>query len=198
MLMSPAQLDAETGGVDVDVAIPAMSAVKLTLSFGAKTVLDEVSLDFPARAITSLLGPTGSGKTTFLRTLNRMNDKVFGYRYSGEVLLGGHSIFKNHDLMGFRRRVGMLFQRPNPFPMSIIDNVLAGVRAHKMVPRKEFKTVAQARLTEVGLWDAVKDRLGDSPFRLSGGRQQLLWLARALAVNPEVLVLHAATSSLDP
>jgi phosphate transport system ATP-binding protein len=198
MLMCPAQLDAETGGVDADVAAPAMSAVKLTLSFGAKTVLDEVSLDFPAHGITSLLGPTGSGKTTFLRTLNRMNDKVFGYRYSGDVLLGGQSIFKNHDLMDFRRRVGMLFQRPNPFPMSIIDNVLAGVRAHKMVPRREFKAVAQAQLTEVGLWDAVKDRLGDSPFRLSGGQQQLLCLARALAVNPEVLLLDEPTSSLDP
>jgi phosphate transport system ATP-binding protein len=198
MLMSPAILDAEAGGVDADVATPAMRAVNLTLSFGAKTVLDEVSLDFPPHAITSLLGPTGSGKTTFLRTLNRMNDKVFGYQYSGDVLLGGRSIFKNHDLMDFRRRVGMLFQRPNPFPMSIIDNVLAGVRAHKMVPRKEFKTVAQARLTEVGLWDAVKDRLGDSPFRLSGGQQQLLCLARALAVNPELLLLDEPTSSLDP
>jgi phosphate transport system ATP-binding protein len=198
MLMSPALLDAEAGGVDADVAIPSMRAVKLTLSFGAKTVLDDVSLDFPANAITSLLGPTGSGKTTFLRTLNRMNDRVFGYRYSGDVLLGGRSIFQNHDLMDFRRRVGMLFQRPNPFPMSIIDNVLAGVRAHKMVPRKEFKTVARARLTEVGLWDAVKDRLGDSPFRLSGGQQQLLCLARALAVNPEVLLLDEPTSSLDP
>ena len=198
MLISPALLDAEAGGVDVDVAVPAIRAVNLTLSFGAKTVLDEVSLDFPPRAITSLLGPTGSGKTTFLRTLNRMNDKVFGYRYSGDVLLGGQSIFKGHDLMDFRRRVGMLFQRPNPFPMSIMDNVLAGVRAHKMVPRKEFKTVAQARLTEVGLWDAVKDRLGDSPFRLSGGQQQLLCLARALAVNPEVLLLDEPTSSLDP
>jgi phosphate transport system ATP-binding protein len=193
-----AQLDAETGGVDADVATPAITAVNLTLSFGAKTVLDEVSLDFPARAVTSLLGPTGSGKTTFLRTLNRMNDKVSGYRYSGDVLLGGQSIFKRRELMGFRRRVGMLFQRPNPFPMSIIDNVLAGVRAHKLVPRKEFKTVAEARLTEVGLWDAVKDRLGDSPFRLSGGQQQLLCLARALAVNPEVLLLDEPTSSLDP
>jgi phosphate transport system ATP-binding protein len=193
-----APLDAETGGVDADVDIPAIRAVNLTLSFGAETVLDEVSLDFPARAVTSLLGPTGSGKTTFLRTLNRMNDRVSGYRFSGDVLLGGQSIFTSHDLMGFRRRVGMLFQRPNPFPMSIIDNVLAGVRAHKLVPRKEFKTVAQARLAEVGLWDAVKDRLDDSPFRLSGGQQQLLCLARALAVNPEVLLLDEPTSSLDP
>ncbi len=201
MLISPQQLDIETGapgacGAD-DVA-PAIAAVNLTLGFGAKTVLDQVTLNFPARAVTSLLGPTGSGKSTFLRTLNRMNDKVSGYRYSGDVLLGGRSIFENHDLMEFRRRVGMLFQRPNPFPMSILDNVIAGVRAHKMVPRKEFKTVAQARLSEVGLWDAVKDRLNDSPFRLSGGQQQLLCLARVLAVNPEVLLLDEPTSSLDP
>ena len=194
--MTPDQLGADTGAIDITA--PAMRAVNLTLGFGAKTVLDEVSLEFPAQTVTSLLGPTGSGKTTFLRTLNRMNDKVFGYRCSGDVLLGGCSIFKSQDLMEFRRRVGMLFQRPNPFPMSIIDNVVAGVRAHKLVARKDFKSVAQARLTEVGLWDAVKDRLGDSPFRLSGGQQQLLCLARALAVNPEVLLLDEPTSSLDP
>jgi phosphate transport system ATP-binding protein len=194
--MTPDQLNADTGAIDITA--PAMRAVNLTLGFGGKTVLDEVSLDFPARAVTSLLGPTGSGKTTFLRTLNRMNDKVSGYRCSGDVLLGGLSIFKSQDLMEFRRRVGMLFQRPNPFPMSIIDNVVAGVRAHKLVPRKDFKSIAEARLAEVGLWDAVKDRLGDSPFRLSGGQQQLLCLARALAVNPEVLLLDEPTSSLDP
>jgi phosphate transport system ATP-binding protein len=192
------QLGSETGAVDPGVAAPAMGAVNLTLSFGAKTVLDQVSLNFPACTVTSLLGPTGSGKTTFLRTLNRMNDKVSGYRYTGDVLLNGHSIFQARDLMEFRRRVGMLFQRPNPFPMSIMDNVVAGVRAHKMVPRKEFKSVAEARLTEVGLWAAVKDRLRDSPFRLSGGQQQLLCLARTLAVNPEVLLLDEPTSSLDP
>ena len=157
-----------------------------------------MSLDFPAHAVTSLLGPTGSGKTTFLRTLNRMNDKVSGYRHSGDVLLGGRSIFKTQDLMDFRRTGRHAVPAPQSFPMSIIDNVVAGVRAHKMVPRKEFKNVAQARLTEVGLWDAVKDRLGDSPFRLSGGQQQLLCLARALAVNPEVLLLDEPTSSLDP
>jgi len=195
VLISPEQLDRETGA---DIPLFAIRAVNLTLSFGAKTVLDKVSLDFPARAVTSLLGPTGSGKTTFLRTLNRMNDKVSGYRYSGDVLLGGQSIFTSGNLMEFRRRVGMLFQRPNPFPMSIIGNVTAGVRAHKMLPRKEFKAVAEARLVEVGLWDAVKDRLGDSPFRLSGGQQQLLCLARALAVNPQVLLLDEPTSSLDP
>jgi phosphate transport system ATP-binding protein len=196
--MNREQLDTKTAAINVDGAAPAMAALNLSLGFGAKTVLDQVSLEFPARAVTSLLGPTGSGKTTFLRTLNRMNDKVSGYRYSGDVLLGRRSIFTDRDLMEFRRRVGMVFQRPNPFPMSIMDNVVAGVRAHKMVPRKEFISVAEARLTEVGLWDAVKDRLGDSPFRLSGGQQQLLCLARALAVNPEVLLLDEPTSSLDP
>jgi phosphate transport system ATP-binding protein len=197
-LMEAERLVSETGAVDADVAAPAIEAVNLTLGFGATTVLNDVSLDFPARTITSLLGPTGSGKTTFLRALNRMNDKVSGYRYSGDVLLGGRSIFKSQDLMEFRRTVGMLFQRPNPFPMSIVDNVVAGLRAHKLVPRKDFKSVAEARLVEVGLWDAVKDRLSDSPFRLSGGQQQLLCLARALAVNPEVLLLDEPTSSLDP
>jgi phosphate transport system ATP-binding protein len=198
MLINPHKLDVESGAAHPESDAPAIAAVNLTLGFGPKTVLCEVNLNFPARAVTSLLGPTGSGKSTFLRTLNRMNDKVGGYRHSGDVLLGGRSIFKSADLMDFRRRVGMLFQRPNPFPMSIADNVTAGVRAHKMASRKELKNVAEARLTEVGLWDAVKDRLRDSPFRLSGGQQQLLCLARALAVNPEVLLLDEPTSSLDP
>jgi phosphate transport system ATP-binding protein len=193
------QIGTTIGACDADVADPpAMAAVNLSLGFDAKTVLDGVSLEFPARAVTSLLGPTGSGKTTFLRALNRMNDKVSGYRHSGDVLLHGRSIFSDRDLMEFRRKVGMVFQRPNPFPMSIIDNVVAGVRAHKIVPRREFESVAEARLTEVGLWTAVKDRLSDSPFRLSGGQQQLLCLARTLAVNPEVLLLDEPTSSLDP
>lgn len=196
--MACERLGGQSGAADVDAAAPAMAAVNLTLGFAGKTVLDQVSMGFPARAVTSLMGPTGSGKTTFLRTLNRMNDKVSGYRYSGDVLLGGRSIFNYRDVLEFRRRVGMLFQRPNPFPMSIMDNVLAGVRAHKLVPRKEFRGVAQARLTEVGLWDAVKDRLSDSPFRLSGGQQQLLCLACTLAVNPEVLLLDEPTSALDP
>jgi phosphate transport system ATP-binding protein len=177
----------------------AISAVDLTLSFGSRAILSNISVEVRRGAVTALIGPTGSGKTTLLRTFNRMNDKVTGYRHDGDVLLDGSSIFSPHvELMSLRRRVGMLFQRPNPFPMSILDNVVAGARAHKMASRAGLKTIAEKRLTEVGLWNAVKDRLKDSPFRLSGGQQQLLCLARALAISPEVLLLDEPTSSLDP
>lgn len=171
----------------------------LTLRFGHKTVLRDIDLTFPQGSVTALLGPTGSGKTTFLRTLNRMNDRVGGFQHSGEVLLDGRSIWAGGtDVMALRRRVGMLFQRPNPFPMSIIDNVASGLRAHRVAGKREAREIAQKRLVEVGLWEAVCDRLGDSPFRLSGGQQQLLCLARVLAVGPGVLLLDEPTSSLDP
>jgi phosphate transport system ATP-binding protein len=177
----------------------ALRAVDLTLSFGQRAILSNITTDVQQGAITALIGPTGSGKSTLLRTFNRMNDKVTSYRHDGDVLLDGRSIWHpGVDLMTLRRRVGMLFQRPNPFPMSIMDNVVAGVRAHKMASRSGMREIAKQRLTEVGLWDAVSTRLKDSPFRLSGGQQQLLCLARALAVDPEVLLLDEPTSSLDP
>jgi phosphate transport system ATP-binding protein len=177
----------------------AMTTVDLTLSFGQRAVLSDINLEFGPGKVTALLGPTGSGKTTLLRTLNRMNDKVTGYRHDGDVLLDGRSIWgSGMELMSLRRRVGMLFQRPNPFPMSIMDNVIAGVKAHKMAPRGQFREIAERRLRDVGLWDAVSARLKDSPFRLSGGQQQLLCLARALAIDPHVLLLDEPTSSLDP
>jgi phosphate transport system ATP-binding protein len=176
-----------------------MTAVDLTLSFGKRAVLSGIGLDFVGGKVTALLGPTGSGKTTLLRTLNRMNDKVTGYRHDGDVLLEGRSIWHSGlELMSLRRKVGMLFQRPNPFPMSIMDNVVAGVKAHKIAPRSELRDICERRLRDVGLWDAVSTRLKDSPFRLSGGQQQLLCLARALAVDPDVLLLDEPTSSLDP
>lgn len=169
------------------------------LAFGSKNVLSDVTLGFPRGSITALIGPSGSGKTTFLRSVNRMNDKVKGYTHSGEVLLDGASIWgPNVDLLSLRRRVGMLFQRANPFPMSILDNVLVGIRAHKLAPKSSHVGLAKDLLQEVGLLDAVQDRLNDSPFRLSGGQQQLLCLARALAVAPEVLLLDEPTSALDP
>ncbi len=176
-----------------------VSAVDLTLYFGARAVLSNINTDVRRGAVTALIGPTGSGKTTLLRTFNRMNDKVTGYRHTGDVLLDGHSIWHHGvELMALRRKVGMLFQRPNPFPMSIIENVTAGARAHRMASRSGLRDVAEQQLTAVGLWAAVKDRLKDSPFRLSGGQQQLLCLARALAINPEVLLLDEPTSALDP
>jgi phosphate transport system ATP-binding protein len=177
----------------------ALSAVDLTLSFGQHTILSNISADIRRGAVTALIGPTGSGKTTLLRTFNRMNDKVTGYRHDGDVLIDGRSIWHHGlELTSLRRKVGMLFQRPNPFPMSIMDNVVAGVRAHKMAANSAMKSIAEQHLTEVGLWGAVKDRLKDSPFRLSGGQQQLLCLARALAIQPDVLLLDEPTSSLDP
>jgi len=176
-----------------------ISTRDLTLSFGQRAILSDVSTDIRRGAVTALIGPTGSGKTTLLRTFNRMNDKVTGYRHAGDVLLDGRSIWSPAvDLMMLRRKVGMLFQRPNPFPMSIMENVTAGTRAHRMVSRNQLRNVAEEHLTAVGLWGAVKDRLKDSPFRLSGGQQQLLCLARALAINPDVLLLDEPTSALDP
>jgi phosphate transport system ATP-binding protein len=176
-----------------------MEAVKLDLGFSGRTVLGDVNVALRRGSITALIGPTGSGKSTFLRTLNRMNDRVPGFTRRGDVTYDGESLWApSVDLLTLRRRVGMLFQRPNPFPMSIKDNVVAGVKAHRIAKGKQLDVVCERRLTEVGLWDMVKDRLNDSPFRLSGGQQQLLCLARALAVGPDVLLLDEPTSSLDP
>jgi phosphate transport system ATP-binding protein len=196
-----ARLDPILESLDPDRGRPAnvIETHRLTLAFDANTVLTDIDMTFERGSITALIGPTGSGKSTFLRTLNRMNDKVRGFSHRGSVLLDGNDIWApGTDLLTLRRRVGMLFQRPNPFPMSIRDNVVAGVRAHHIAKGKQLDVVAEQRLREVGLWDAVKDRLNESPFRLSGGQQQLLCLARALAVGPEVLLLDEPTSSLDP
>ncbi|MGO9657770.1 MAG: phosphate ABC transporter ATP-binding protein, partial [Acidimicrobiales bacterium] len=176
-----------------------MEARDLSLGFGSATVLAGLNLGIPRGAITALIGPTGSGKTTFLRSLNRMNDKVAKHWHRGDVVLEGSSIYApGVQLMALRRRVGMVFQRPNPFPMSIGANILAGVKAHRIASKQHYHDIVAVRLKEVGLWDAVSNRLGSSPFNLSGGQQQLLCLARALAIGPEVLLLDEPTSSLDP
>jgi phosphate transport system ATP-binding protein len=178
--------------------VAVLRADGLTLSFGSRAILSDVNVEIQRGSVTALIGPTGSGKTTLLRTFNRMNDKVTGYRHLGDVLLDGRSIWHSGvDLMALRRKVGMLFQRPNPFPMSILDNVVAGVKAHRLAGRHELKAIAKDRLSEVGLWTAVSERLKDSPFRLSGGQQQLLCLARALAIGPEVLLARSGGNGVD-
>jgi phosphate transport system ATP-binding protein len=176
-----------------------MHAHQVSLGFGATTIMQDINVGFPRGTITALIGPSGSGKTTFLRALNRMNDKVRDFWHHGQISLYDDEIYSDTmDPLVLRRRVGMVFQRPNPFPMSIQDNIVSGVRAHRMAKRSEMRDIAETRLAEVGLWSHVADRLHDSPFRLSGGQQQMLCLARALAVEPEVLLLDEPTSSLDP
>jgi phosphate transport system ATP-binding protein len=193
------QVRSPTGSATTTLVRPSLLASDLSLGFGQKTVLEGVNLEFRRGEITALIGPTGCGKSTFLRTLNRMNDKVRGFWRRGSIELEGLDIYgSSADPLVVRKRVGMVFQRPNPFPMSIRDNVVAGVRAHRIAPRSDLPQIAESRLKQVGLWSAIADRMGDSPFRLSGGQQQLLCLARALAVDPEVLLLDEPTSSLDP
>lgn len=192
-------VDVDKTTVSADKVESAMEARDLSLGFGSATVLSGINVDIAKGEITALIGPTGSGKTTFLRSLNRMNDKVTKHWHKGEVLLDGSSIYApGVQLMTLRRRVGMMFQRPNPFPMSIGENVLSGVKAHRIAGKTHYKQIVETRLREVGLFDAVANRLGASPFSLSGGQQQLLCLARALAVGPDILLLDEPTSSLDP
>jgi len=194
-------IDEALQSLDPDASRPeeVMQSIDLQLGFSGRVVLSDINVALRRGSITALIGPTGSGKSTFLRTLNRMNDRVPGFMRQGDVMFDSQSLWgQGVDLLTLRRRIGMLFQRPNPFPMSIRDNVVAGVKAHRIAKGKQLDVVCERRLTEVGLWDAVKDRLNDSPFRLSGGQQQLLCLARALAVGPEVLLLDEPTSALDP
>jgi phosphate transport system ATP-binding protein len=198
--MNAPAASATTGGATVVLtAEPVLATRDVSVGFGSKTVLAGIDVAFRPNTINALIGPTGCGKSTFLRSLNRMNDKVRGFWLTGNVDLDKTDVYGGDtDPLIVRRRVGMVFQRPNPFPMSIRDNVVAGVRAHRMASKGELPMVAEHFLREVGLWSAVADRTGDSPFRLSGGQQQLLCLARALAVEPEVLLLDEPTSSLDP
>ncbi len=171
----------------------------LNVGFGSQAIVKDFNIDFPKNQITALLGPTGSGKTTLLRTLNRLNELVPGFWIKGSAALDGRDIYRDFsDVREVRRQVGMLFQRPNPFPQSIAENIAIGLRAHRLVPPQEIHQEVERQLTEVGLWDAVRSKLSQSPFGLSGGQQQLLCLARTLAVQPKVILLDEPTSSLDP
>lgn len=170
----------------------------LNLYYGAFHALKDINMKIPAKNITAFIGPSGCGKSTLLKTLNRMNDIVQGCRVSGKVLLDGEDIYGDTDVNKLRRRVGMVFQKPNPFAMSIYDNVAYGPRTHGVKNRSELDETVENSLKSAALWDEVKDRLRKSALGLSGGQQQRLCIARALAVVPEVLLMDEPTSALDP
>jgi phosphate transport system ATP-binding protein len=183
-------------------ALPAPPSQKLKVShlnffYSANQVLHDVSLEIETNRITGLIGPSGCGKTTFLRVLNRMNETVKGSRITGKVLLDEEDIF-DMDVTALRRRVGMVFQKANPFPKSIFDNVAYGLRVNRLARRAELGDAVENSLRRAALWDEVKDKLHQSAYALSGGQQQRLCIARALAVNPEVLLLDEPSSALDP
>ena len=171
----------------------------LNLYYGQFHALKGVSMDIPEKEVTAFIGPSGCGKSTFLKTLNRMNDLVEGCRITGDVKLDGVDIFKDKlDVNVLRKRVGMVFQKPNPFPMSIYDNIAYGPRTHGIRNKSELDDIVEKSLRGAAIWDEVKDRLKKSALGMSGGQQQRLCIARALAVEPEVLLMDEPTSALDP
>lgn len=178
-------------------AVARMSARNVNVHYAAFQALHDVSLDFEANKITALIGPSGCGKSTFLRCLNRINETERDTRVDGAITLAGENIFQM-DVTEIRRRVGMVFQRPNPFPKSIFDNVAYGPKINGMLANSTAEEVVEASLRRAALWDEVKDKLRESAYALSGGQQQRLCIARALAVNPEVLLLDEPCSALDP
>ncbi len=177
-----------------------MSARDVSVYYGDKKAIDEVSIDIPTKYVTAFIGPSGCGKSTFLRTLNRMNDTIPSARVEGEITLDGDDIYRSKmDVVQLRARVGMVFQKPNPFPKSIYDNVAYGPKIHGLASGKaELDEVVEKSLRRAGLWNEVKDRLEDSGTALSGGQQQRLCIARAIAVDPEVILMDEPCSALDP
>ncbi len=172
---------------------------KLKLYYTDHLALNKVSIDVATNSVLALIGPSGCGKSTFLKTLNRMNDLIEGVRIEGEVLLDGENIFHpDVDVVHLRKRVGMVFQRPNPFPMSIYDNIAYGPRIHGLSNKAKLDEIVEQSLTRSALWDEVKDRLKTSAMSMSGGQQQRLCIARLLAVEPEVLLMDEPCSALDP
>ena len=175
-----------------------LSVKNLDLYYGSFHALKDISLDMGEREITAFIGPSGCGKSTFLKTLNRMNDLVEGCRITGDVRLDGADIYGDMDVSTLRRRVGMVFQKPNPFPMSVYDNIAYGPRTYGIKRRDELDAIVEKSLRDAAIWDELKDRLKKSALGLSGGQQQRLCIARALAVHPEVILMDEPTSALDP
>ena len=175
-----------------------ISVKDLNLYYGDFHALKNISMELPEKKITAFIGPSGCGKSTLLKSLNRMNDLVDGCRIVGEVLLDGEPIYDGMDVNLLRKRVGMVFQKPNPFPMSIYDNVAYGPRTHGVRSKSKLDDIVEKSLRDAAIWDEVKDRLKKSALGMSGGQQQRLCIARALAVEPEVLLMDEPTSALDP
>lgn len=170
----------------------------LDLYYGDFHALKNINLDIESNKITAFIGPSGCGKSTFLKTLNRMNDLVEGCKITGDVRLDGEDIYGKMDVNSLRKRVGMVFQKPNPFPMSIYDNIAYGPRTHGIRSKAKLDEIVETSLKQAAIWDEVKDRMKKSALGLSGGQQQRLCIARALAVNPEVILMDEPTSALDP
>lgn len=170
----------------------------LDLHYGSFHALKDVNLNIPSGEITAFIGPSGCGKSTLLKSLNRMNDLVEGCKIDGKVLLDGEDIYNGMDTNLLRKKVGMVFQKPNPFPMSVYDNIAYGPRTHGIKSKAKLDEIVERSLTGAAIWDELKDRLKKSALGLSGGQQQRLCIARALAVEPEVLLMDEPTSALDP
>jgi len=183
-----------------DKAEPKMRASDVSVFYGDKKAIDDVSIDIPTKFVTAFIGPSGCGKSTFLRTLNRMNDTIPSARVEGQIELDGEDIYSSGmDVVQLRARVGMVFQKPNPFPKSIYENIAYGPKIHGLAESKgELDEIVERSLQRAGLWNEVKDRLGESGTALSGGQQQRLCIARAIAVDPEVILMDEPASALDP
>ena len=175
-----------------------MEVKDLNLFYGDFQALKHVSISMPEKEITAFIGPSGCGKSTLLKTLNRMNDLVEGCRIEGQVLLDGEDVYGSVNVNALRRRVGMVFQKPNPFPMSVYDNIAYGPRTHGVRKKAMLDEIVERSLRQAAIWEELKDRLKKSALGLSGGQQQRLCIARALAVEPEVLLMDEPTSALDP
>ena len=183
---------------NISAAKAKISIKNLDLFYGSFQALHSINMDIYENEITAFIGPSGCGKSTLLKSLNRMNDLVEGCRIEGEILLDGKNLFEDIDVNILRKRVGMVFQKPNPFPMSIYDNIAYGPRTHGLKKKSELDEIVEKSLRDAAIWDEVKDRLNKSALGMSGGQQQRLCIARALAVNPEVLLMDEPTSALDP
>ena len=175
-----------------------ITAKNLNLWYTTNHALKDINIELPERQITALIGPSGCGKSTFLKSLNRMNDLVEGCKIEGEICLDGIDIYKDMDVNILRKKVGMVFQKPNPFPMSIYDNIAYGPRIHGIKSRVTLDEIVERSLRQAAIWDECKDRLKKSALGMSGGQQQRLCIARALAVEPDILLMDEPTSALDP